>query len=169
MPPVTIVNDPLLIKKAFELKQHGMFVSDISKALSKETGERVTQMALWRMFQNNTEFISHLDSQLDSLDYPSRKEIENLFSELLQKENDIICVYGGEKLKRKLMIRILNSYLYKEFTYKEVKINLNQWVGESGFYQHWRYLSEHNFIEKVDDFKFKFCDRVKKWKNFGQV
>ena len=160
------LDDPSLIQKAYEMKQTGVFVSDIAKRLSKESGKRVTQLALWRMFTNSKDELPH---EHTGLDYPSRTEIENIFSELLQKENDLICIYGGEKLKRKLMIRILNSYLYKEFTYKEVKINLNQWVGESSFYQHWQYLSEHNFIEKVDDYKFKFCDRVKKWKTFGQV
>jgi len=162
----TFLTDPAIINKARELKNSGMLVRDIAKKLSHENDETITQIALWRLFTAKNK---ENKNKVSELDYPSRSEIENLFSELLQKENDIICVYGGEKLKRKLMIRILNSYLYKEFTYKEVKINLNQWVGESGFYQHWQYLSEHNFIEKVDDYKFKFCDRVKKWKTFGQV
>ena len=24
-------------------------------------------------------------------------------------------------------------------------------------------------IEKVDEYKFKFCDRVKQWRNFGKI
>lgn len=163
---MSIIDDPIIVQKVYEMKKNGIFISDIAKKLSDELGVKITQMSICRTLNNkkNTSATS-----THYLDYPSRIEIENLFSELLQKENDLICIYGGEKLKRKLMIRILNLYLYKEFTYQEVKINLNQWVGESGFYQHWMYLSEYNFIEKVDNSKFKFCDRVKKWKNFGQV
>lgn len=164
--PLTTIDDPVIIKKACDLRQSGLLVQDISKRLYYETGTKITQISLLRMFRDKE---SEIQLKLDSLSYPSRTEIENLFSNLLQKENDLICIYGGEKIKRKLMIRILNAYLDKKFTYDEVRINLNPWVGENGFYQHWHYLLTNNFIEKVDDYKFKFCDRVKKWKTFGQI
>jgi hypothetical protein len=155
----TNVNNPTIIQKAHEMKLSGMFVSDIAKKLSEDSGEKITQLALWRLFTSQSESMR----ESSELDYPSRKEIENVFSELLQKENDLICTYGGEKLKRKLMIRILNAYINKEFTYLEARISLNQWVNENGFYQHWDYLLKNNFIEKTDNNRFKFCDRVKKW------
>jgi hypothetical protein len=162
-----ILEDPNLVQIAYEMRQSGMFISDIAKKLSDNTGKQITQMALCRTFEKINDV--EITEELTELDYPSRKEIENVFSELLQKENDLICTYGGEKLKRKLMIRIINAYLNNEFTYIEVRKNLNQWVGENGFYQHWDYLLKGNYIEKIDDNKFKFCDRVRKWKSFGQI
>jgi hypothetical protein len=160
-----VISDPVIIKKAHRLKESGLFVSDISKKLSEETGIRITQLSLWRLFTSTK--IEKND--ISELDYPSRKEIENIFSDLLQRENDLICTHGGEKLKRKIMIRILNTYIKKEFTYNEVRINLNTMINENVFLQHWNYLTAHNFIEKTENGKFKFCDRVKKWRNFGQI
>ena len=46
------IEDPILIKKAYEMKKAGMFVSDISKKLSEESGKRITQLALWRLFNS---------------------------------------------------------------------------------------------------------------------
>jgi len=49
---LTTIEDPILIKKAYEMKKAGMFVSDISKKLSEESGKRITQLALWRLFNS---------------------------------------------------------------------------------------------------------------------
>jgi hypothetical protein len=51
----TTIEDPVLIKKACEMRQTGMFVSDIAKLLSEESGKQITQMALWRLFNDNKE------------------------------------------------------------------------------------------------------------------
>lgn len=137
-----------------------MFVSDIAEMLSKETGIKITQIALLRLFKARiTE-----SKQISELDYPSRKEIEEVFSELLQKQENRICIYGGKQLKRNVMIEILNKFHNKEFNQIEVKTSLYKVTDGEVFYQHWLYLLEGNYIEKVDDYKFKFCDRVKKWK-----
>lgn len=37
------------------MKQVGMLVSDIAKTLSEETGDRITQMSLWRLFTTKNE------------------------------------------------------------------------------------------------------------------
>ena len=39
---LTTIEDPILIKKAYEMKKAGMFVFDISKKLSEESGKRIT-------------------------------------------------------------------------------------------------------------------------------
>ena len=49
---LTTIEDPILIKKAREMKKLGTFVPDISKKLSEESGKRITQMALWRLFNS---------------------------------------------------------------------------------------------------------------------
>lgn len=61
----------------------------------------------------------------------------------------------------------LKTELY--LSYDEVRIKLNDRYNEEGFFQHFEYLVNNNFIEKTTDTHFKFCDRVKKWKNFGQI
>jgi DNA-binding transcriptional MerR regulator len=156
-----ILDDPILIQKACQMKDIGMFVSDISKILTEETGEKITQMSLWRLFNSLKE---ETKKQLTELDYPSRNEIEELFSELLQKQENRICIYGGKQLKRNVMIEILNKFHNKEFNYSDVETSLYKTSDKEAIYQHWRYLLEGNYIEKVDDYKFKFCDRVKKRK-----
>jgi hypothetical protein len=157
----TTIDDPDLIKIALELRQSGMFVSDIARTLSKETEKRVTQIALCRLFNNLKD---DTPKQLTELDYPSRKEIEDCFSELLQKQENRICLYGGKQLKRNVMIEILNKFHNKEFNYSDVETSLYKTSDKEAIYQHWCYLLEGHYIEKVDDYKFKFCDRVKKWK-----
>jgi len=49
---LTTIEDPILIKKAYEMKKAGMFVSDILKKLSEESGKRITQLALWCLFNS---------------------------------------------------------------------------------------------------------------------
>jgi len=85
---ITTIDDPDLIKKAYELKSSGMYVSDISKQLSEESGKRITQMALWRLFTNktekpltNTERLDRLKIRLDAQEEELnrlRAEIEDL-------------------------------------------------------------------------------------------
>lgn len=161
MPPKSI-EDPVIIKKAYDLKLSGMFVSDISFQLSKETGNKITQMALWRLFDSLKE---EPQKELLESDYPSLEDISYLFNKKSQKEkNSTLLNHNGITLRRDLMIRILNNYYNKEFTYNEVKINCNDRNGDENFLAHWNYLLKFNYIERVDDYKFKFCDRVKKWK-----
>jgi hypothetical protein len=155
------LNDVGLIQKALEMRQSGMFVSDIAKTLSNETGKKITQLALWRLFDSLKE---EPQKKLLESDYPSRKEIEEVFSDLLQKQENRICIYGGKQLKRNVMIEILNKFHNKEFNYSDVETSLYKTSDKEAIYQHWCYLLEGHHIEKVDDYKFKFCDRVKKWK-----
>lgn len=149
------------------MRDVGMYVSDISKELSKETGQRITQMDLWRLF--NDEKRLSIDKELADYDYPSRDDIEGIFSKLLQKEKNTAFQYRNVNIRRNLMIRILETYINSEFSYDEVKIKLNDRYRDEGFFQHFEYLVNNNFIEKVDDTKFKFCERVKKWKSFGEI
>lgn len=158
---ISIINDKTIINRACEMKSSGMFLSDISKQLSEEFGTKVTQISLCRLFNSLKE---EPQKEITELDYPSRKEIEECFSELLQKQENRICIYGGKQLKRNVMIEILNKFHNKEFTQLNVKNDLYKTIDGEVFYQHWCYLLEGNYIEKVDDYKFKFCDRVKKWK-----
>jgi len=148
------------------MREVGMYVSDIAKELSAQTGQKITQISLWRLFNNEKE-LSHT-KELADYDYPSRDDIETIFSKLLQKEKNIACVYRNINIRRNLMIHILEIYYNKEFTYDEVRIKLNDRYNEEGFFQHFEYLVNNNFIEKTSETKFKFCDRVKKWKTFGQ-
>lgn len=107
--------------------------------------------------------------KIDDYEYPSRDDIENLFSKLLQKEKNIICQYNNVNLRRNLMIRILETYHNHEFDYQEARIKLNDRDTEGHFLEHWNYLEEYNFIEKQKNGKYRFCKRVLKWKYFGQV
>lgn len=161
------IEDPEIIKQAYEMRECGMFVSDIAKELSEQTNTKITQISLWRLFNNKEELSK--DKKLEDYDYPSRDDIETIFSKLLQKEKNIAFKYRNVNIRRNMMIRILEKYHNKEFTYDEVRIKLNDRYEEEGFYQHFEYLVNNNFIEKVNDTTFKFCDRVKKWKSFGQL
>lgn len=167
MQPIEIT-DPDIINKACELKKSGVLVRDISKTLSGETGQRITQMALWRLFDSLQE---EPKKELLESDYPSIEDISYLFNKKTQKEKNstLIKVLSSDNketivIRRDLMIRILNKYYKSEFTYKEVKYECNDREGDENFLAHWNYLLKYNYIEKVDDYKFKFCDRVKKWK-----
>lgn len=66
------------------------------------------------------------------------------------------------------MLRILTNYYSKEFTYMEVKNECNDREGDNNFRAHWDYLFKYHYIEKVDDYKFKFCSRVREWKTFNK-
>ena len=52
---VTTIEDPEIIKQACEMRDNGMYVSDIAKELSEQTGARITQMSLWRLFKDEAE------------------------------------------------------------------------------------------------------------------
>jgi hypothetical protein len=161
---LTTINDPDLIKKAIEMAQVGMFVSDISKELSEQSGKRITQMALLRLFNSLKE---EPNQKLTDLDYPSRAEMENIFSEILQKENNFICVYGGQKLERRYMVRLIRKYHKTGFTYMEAKNELNKDINEDRFRQHIEYLKVNNFIELTENGNLKFCKVVLEWYNFA--
>jgi hypothetical protein len=107
--------------------------------------------------------------EINEYDYPSRDDIENIFSKLLQKEKNIICSYENVNLRRNLMIRILETFHNKEFTYEEARIILNDRYKDDSFFAHFNYLINYNFIEKNKKGKFKFCNRVKKWRAFGKL
>jgi len=165
-----IIEDPEIVKQASEMRKAGMFVSDISKALKSKTGKEITQMALLGLFtKEEKEKLSEDGNDPDELDYPSRDELENIFSERLQKERNRAGEYHGTIIRRDLMIRVLRAYILKEFTYEEVRIKYNANYSHEQFYQHFDYLKHYNYIVKVSDTKFKFCDRVKKWNRFGEV
>lgn len=167
MPPVTLINDPLFIKRAYDLKLSGMFVSDIAKMLSHETGTRITQIALWRALNN---YDSLENEELNDYEYPSLEDISYLFNKKVQKEkNSTVISYRSETIRRDLMLKILNKFYKKEFTCNEVKRECNDRQGDENFLAHWKYLLDNHYIEKVDDIRFKFCDRIKKWKAFGQI
>jgi len=165
--PQMTINDTVIIQKAFELRGVGLFVSEISKRLSEETGTKITQMALWRLFDSLKE---EPQKELLESDYPSLDDYSYIFNKKFQKEKtSTLLTHDGITMRRDLMIRILNNYYKTEFTYNEVKKECNDRVGDENFLAHWKHLLAFHFIEQVDDYKFKFCDRVKKWKTFGQV
>jgi hypothetical protein len=161
------INDPGLIEQALDLRQCGMLVPDIAKQLSRDTGVKITQMSLCRLFVDWQKVSK--SKEISESDYPSRDDIENTFSILLQKEKNMICQYGNETLRRSLMIKFLNAFWNKEFTYNDARIQLNDRDNGNNFFQHFKYLENNNFIEKVGNEKFKFCDRVKKWKTFNKL
>ena len=163
---ITTIDDPHLIEKAIKMRNSGDLISDIATKLSEENGTKITQISLCRLFNS---LKKNHSGEPTELDFPSRNEIEELFSELLQKQENRICIFGGVQLRRNVMIEILNKFYKKEFTQLDVKKNLYKTTDGEVFYQHWRYLLEGNYIEQVDDYKFKFCDRGKKWKTFGQI
>ena len=170
---LSTVDDPNIILMAYEMKLSGMLVSDIARKLSVDTGERITQMALWRLFDSLKE---EDQKELLESDYPSDEDITYLFNKKTQKEKNSTIIKhlsANNKeitIRRDLMIRILTNYYSKEFTLNEVKVNCNDRdSGGENFLAHWNYLLKYNYIEKVDDYKFKFCDRVRKWKTFGQI
>lgn len=163
----TSLDDKYLIQRANEMKNIGMLVYDISKTLSNETGRKITQMALWRIFKSQEE---EPITELVEYQYPTRKELENLFSEAAQKESDRTgIITGGEELKRRMLIRILNKYINTEFTYNEVRVELNNLASHDRIYAHFKYLYDKHYIEKTENEKFRFCDRVRKWRTFGQL
>lgn len=159
---LTTIEDITLIEKAYKMKHAGILVSEISNRLSVETGQKITQMALWRLFDSLKE---ETQKELLESDYPSIEDISYLFNKKVQKEKNLTLIkYRDETIRRDLMIRILNGFYKKEFTYMEVKIECKDRDKEENFMAHWRYLLDLHYIEKVDEYKFKFCERVKKWK-----
>lgn len=157
---------PEIVDKAREMRSAGIFVCDISKQLSQETGKKISQMELWRLFKS---LEKAPDPKIEKYEYPSREDIENLFSPALQREKNIICSYKGVNLRRNLMIKILENFVNKSFYYDEARIKLNDRDREDHFLQHIDYLKKYHYIELGQDQKFRFCERVKKWRFFGQL
>ncbi|MDD3416593.1 MAG: hypothetical protein PHY47_21805 [Lachnospiraceae bacterium] len=67
------------------MKQVGMFVSDIAKTLSEETGDRITQISLWRLFNNKNEEPLTISQRLKSL----KDRLETQKEELNRLQNEI--------------------------------------------------------------------------------
>lgn len=166
---LTTVDDPVIIKKAIEMRRKGMYVSDIAKKLSEDTGIRITQMALYRLFKSiKNEFESN--PLLAEYEYPSLEDIAYLFNKKFQKDkNSTTITYLGVTIRRDLMLRILNIYHNKEFTLSEVKHKYNDRDEDENFLRHWEYLLNNNYIEETTNKKYKFCNRVKKWIIFGSL
>ena len=166
----SIIRDPQIIQKASRKQEARMFAHGIPKGVSCRTGKETMQMTLYSTPQKKEKEKLWKDNKTpDELEYPSRDELENIFSERLQKERDKAGEYHGTNIRRALMIRVLKAYINKEFTYDEVRRNYNDRCTDEQFYQHFDYLKHYNYIVKVSGIKFKFCDRVKKWKRFGEV
>jgi hypothetical protein len=161
------LDDPVLIQKAVEMKKLGFFVSDIARKLSEDTGEKITQMSLWRLFKSKEKELK-TKTPLDNYEYPSFEDISYLFNKMIQKDKNLTTIkYKEITIRRNLMLRFLNKYYNKEFTLSEVKYKCNDRNEDENFLRHWEYLLNNNYIEGTTNKKFKFCDRVKKWKNFG--
>jgi hypothetical protein len=163
------MNDPSLIKKAWDMRRLGMFVSDIAKLLSAESGKPVTQISLWRYFDSVSEEPPH---EIAEYEYPSYEDISYIFNKKMQQEKNstIIKIIAYEKeitIRRDKMLDILHKFHNKEFTFGDVKNKCNDREGES-LYGHWKYLLNGNYIEKTENGKFKFCERVKQWYLFGK-
>ena len=163
------LEDTKIMNQAYEMREVGMYVSDIAKELSEQTGQRITQMALWRLLNDRKKREEEANKEPDELEYPSRDELENIFSVRVKNGSKRAGEYHGTQIRRDFMAKILKKYMDKEFTYDEVRRDLNSWATDEQFYQHFDYLKHYNYILKVSDTKFKFCDRVKKWKRFGEV
>lgn len=162
-----VIEDPDIIKQSLEMRDTGMYVSEIANELSKRTGKKITQMAIWRMFDAEKE--KKVDP-LAEYEYPSLDDYSYIFNTKMQKDkNSTLLKHEGVTIRRDLMLRILNKFYKTEFTYYDVRRDLKDRDNEENFLAHWNYLLKNHYIEKVDDYKFKFCDRVKKWKAFGQV
>ena len=161
---ITTIEDQDIISKACEMRHIGMTIADISNKLIEETGRRITQISLCRLFNSIKDETTR---KLNDLDCPSRAEMENIFSEILQKENNFICVYGGQKLERRYMVRLIRKYHNKEFTYMEAKNELKNHIDEDRFRQHIEYLKVNNFIELTENGNLKFCKVVLEWYHFA--
>jgi hypothetical protein len=95
------------------------------------------------------------------------EDIAYLFNKKMQKDkNSTTIIFRGTTIRRDLLLRFLNTFYNKEFSYFEAKNLLNDRDGDESFLRHWEYLLNYNYIEQVEDQRFKFCDRVKKWKAF---
>lgn len=155
-----------ILQQICEMKEAGMFVSEIAAELSKQTCSKVTQISIWRVLEAEKE------KQVDSLaeyEYPSLEDYAYIFNTKMQKDkNSTTLKYEGITIRRDLMLRILNKFYKTEFTYYDVRRDMSDRHNEENFLAHWNYLLKNNYIEKVGDYKFKFCDRVKKWKAFGK-
>jgi hypothetical protein len=149
-----------VISKANELFPNSVFIEK-SKHGRNETSIRFTlnPEMIWD--------IEKKENQTTESDYPSLEDISYLFNPKVQKEkNSTIISYRNITIRRDLMIRILNKFSSKEFTYNEVKYECNDRDGEENFLRHWEYLLNNYYIEETTNNKFKFCDRVKRWKTF---
>lgn len=162
-----LIENEDLLKQLNEMREAGMYVSEIAKELSKKTGTKVTQMAIWRALDtaSNTQA-----DQIAEYEFPSLEDYAYIFNAKTQKEkNSTLLQYEGVTIRRDLMLRILNKYYKTEFTYYDVRRDLKDRDNEENFAAHWNYLLKNHYIEKVDNYKFKFCDRVRSWKTFNKI
>lgn len=158
---VKTIDNPDIIQKACELKQTGMFVSDIAKKLSDETGKRITQISLWSLFINQNE--EPIPELLES-DYPSLQDISYIFNIKFKKEKTLTVIkYHNTTIRRDLLQRILTKFYKKNFTYYDVKYECNDRDTDTAFLNHWEYLLHNHYIEQITDTEFGFCDVVKRW------
>jgi len=158
----------MLINDALTLRKQHFLVPDISKKLSAKYHKNISQLGLCNLFNSMRE-AQAIQVFIPEYEYPSRTDMENVFSELLQKERNAITQYGGVTLRRNLMIKILKHYCNQKFTYMELKNKLNENKSDNVFLQHFNYLQKYNFIEPCDGGVFKFCERVKTWYTWGKV
>jgi len=158
---------PSLIAQALEMKESGVYVSDISKKLTEQTGKKITQISLWRIFNQTNANGAHKTAK--EFKEPSRDEIELIFSKSLQKERNAGPTHRGTTIDRRVMLQILNNYHNKEFTYDQLRIDFNKWKNAEIIQNHFHYLTTYNFIIPTTNNKYVFSDRVKKWRSFGQI
>ena len=165
--PITSLNDPEIIQQVYTMKDKGMLISDIAKTLSNETGNKISQLSICRALNAREEVKK---KELFDSDYPSLEDYSYLFNKKFQKDKNSTTIrHDRITIRRDLMLRILTNFYTTDFTYNEVKKECNDRDGDSNFLAHWDYLLKFNYIEKVDEYRFKFCDRVKQWKTFGKV
>jgi hypothetical protein len=101
--------------------------------------------------------------------YPALEKIENIFNKQLQKESNTAFKYRNVSIRRNLMIKILDKYYDVEFTYNDMRIKLNDNRTDKSIFTHFEYLKNNNFIESVSGDKFRFIERVRRWKEIGRI
>jgi len=157
----TYIDDPVIIQKACDMKKAGMYVRDISTELSNEYGQKVTQVALWRLF--NSKKVPH--NQITDYVYPSMEDIAFLFSkkvnQLTSKTN---IQHHNKAIRRSVMVEILNKFYKGSFTFEEVEKEMFKSSDRESTVCHLDYLKKYHYIEEIYDGKYKFCEPVKQWK-----
>lgn len=157
----TTITDPILVGKIIDMKQTGMRVCDIAPKLSMESGKRITQSAIWRLFDSMKE--EPIPELLES-DYPSLQDISYIFNIKFKKEKtSTVMTYHNTTIRRDLLQRILTKFYKKNFTYYDVKYECNDRDTDTAFLNHWEYLLHNHYIEQITDTEFGFCDVVKRW------
>jgi len=157
----TAITDPILMGKAYDMKQTGMWARDIAEKLSVESGEKITHISVARLFNGLKE--EPIPELLES-DYPSLQDISYLFNIKFKKEKTATVIrYHNTTMRRDLLQRILTKFYKKNFTYYDVKYECNDRDTDTAFFNHWEYLLHFHYIEHITDTEFGFCDIVKRW------